>query len=66
MSSCDRRAEAGARWPRCGLVVFATTSCRDNKVQMIRPHELFELAGKNVIIIAGGVLFFTTVGRAPN
>jgi hypothetical protein len=30
-------SEAGARWPRRGLVVVATTSCRDNKVQMIRP-----------------------------
>jgi hypothetical protein len=30
-------SEAGARWPRLGLVVVATTSCRDNKVQMIRP-----------------------------
>jgi hypothetical protein len=31
-------SEAGARWPRRGLVVVATTSCRDNKVQMIRPY----------------------------
>jgi hypothetical protein len=31
-------SEAGARWPRFGLVVVATTSCRDNKVQMIRPY----------------------------
>jgi hypothetical protein len=29
---------AGVRWPRIGLVVVATTSCRDNKVQMIRPY----------------------------
>jgi hypothetical protein len=28
--------EAEARWPRRGLVVAATTSCHDNKVQMIR------------------------------
>jgi hypothetical protein len=31
-------SNAGARWPRCGLVVVAKTSCRDNKVQMIRPY----------------------------
>jgi hypothetical protein len=30
-------SEAGALWPRFGLVVVATTSRRDNKVQMIRP-----------------------------
>jgi hypothetical protein len=30
-------SEAGARWPRIGLVVVATTTHRDNKVQMIRP-----------------------------
>jgi hypothetical protein len=30
-------SEAGARWPRFCLVVVATTSRRDNKVQMIRP-----------------------------
>jgi hypothetical protein len=30
-------SEAGARRPRRGLVVVATTSRRDNKVQMIRP-----------------------------
>jgi hypothetical protein len=30
-------SEAGARWPRFVLVVVATTSCRYNKVQMIRP-----------------------------
>jgi hypothetical protein len=29
-------SEAGARWPRFGLVVVATTNRRDNKVQMIR------------------------------
>jgi hypothetical protein len=33
-------SEAGARWPRIGFVVVATTSRRDNKVQMIRPLEL--------------------------
>jgi hypothetical protein len=35
-------SEAGARWPRFGLVVATTTSRRDNKDQMIRPlifHE---------------------------
>jgi hypothetical protein len=26
------------RWPIFCLVVVATTSCRDNKVQMIRPY----------------------------
>jgi hypothetical protein len=31
-------SEAGARWPRFGLVVVATTSRRYNKVQMIRPY----------------------------
>jgi hypothetical protein len=31
-------SEAGAKWPRIGLVVVATTSLRDNKVQMIRPQ----------------------------
>jgi hypothetical protein len=30
-------SEAGARWPRFGLVVVATTSRHDNKVHMIRP-----------------------------
>jgi hypothetical protein len=30
--------EAGATWPRRSLVVVATTSCRDHKVQMIRPR----------------------------
>jgi hypothetical protein len=30
-------SEAGARWPRFGLVVATTTSRRDNKDQMIRP-----------------------------
>jgi hypothetical protein len=30
-------SEAGARWPRIGLVIVATTSRRDKKVQMIRP-----------------------------
>jgi hypothetical protein len=30
-------SEAGARWPRFALVVVATTSHRDNKIQMIRP-----------------------------
>jgi hypothetical protein len=30
-------SEAGARWPIFGLLVVATTSRRDNKVQMIRP-----------------------------
>jgi hypothetical protein len=33
-------SEAGARWRRFGLVGVATTSCRDNKVQMIRPLVL--------------------------
>jgi hypothetical protein len=33
-------SEAGARWPRFGLVVVATTGRRDNKDQMIRPYEL--------------------------
>jgi hypothetical protein len=32
-------SEAGARWPRFGLVVVATTSRRDNKDQMIRPLD---------------------------
>jgi hypothetical protein len=32
-------SEAGARWPIFCLVVVATTSRRDNKVQMIRPLE---------------------------
>jgi hypothetical protein len=32
-------SEAGARWPKFGLVVVATTCRRDNKVQMIRPYE---------------------------
>jgi hypothetical protein len=41
-------SEAEARWPRFGLVVVATTRRRDNKDQMIRPLELFELAGKKV------------------
>jgi hypothetical protein len=31
-------SEAEARWSRFGLVVIATTSRRDNKVQMIRPY----------------------------
>jgi hypothetical protein len=31
-------SEAGARWPRFGLVVVAKTSRCDNKVQMIRPQ----------------------------
>jgi hypothetical protein len=46
-------SEAGARWPRIGLVVVATTSCRDNKVQMIRPYEPAEhlvLASKNYLL----------------
>jgi hypothetical protein len=30
-------SEAGAKWPRFGLVVVATTGRRDNKDQMIRP-----------------------------
>jgi hypothetical protein len=30
-------SEAGARWPRFGLVVVAATNRRHNKVQMIRP-----------------------------
>jgi hypothetical protein len=34
---CPATFEAGGRWPRRGLVVVATTCCRDNKVQMIRP-----------------------------
>jgi hypothetical protein len=34
---CPATSEAGARWPISGLVVVATTSCRDNKIQMIRP-----------------------------
>jgi hypothetical protein len=37
MSSDPATSEAGAIWPRFGLVVVATTSRRDNKVQMIRP-----------------------------
>jgi hypothetical protein len=37
MSSCDLSSEAGSSWLRIGLVVVATTSRRDNKVQMIRP-----------------------------
>jgi hypothetical protein len=45
-----RRSEAGARWPGFGLVVVATTSCRNNKVQMIRPLELYKLQGKKNII----------------
>jgi hypothetical protein len=36
-------SEAGARWPRFGLIVVATTSRRDNKVQMIRPIELLHV-----------------------
>jgi hypothetical protein len=32
-------SEAGARWQRFSLVVVATTSCCDNKVQMIRPLD---------------------------
>jgi hypothetical protein len=36
-------SEAGARWTRFGLVVVATTSRRDNKVQMIRPNVLFKI-----------------------
>jgi hypothetical protein len=31
-------SEAGARWPRFVLVVVATTTRRNNKVQMIRPY----------------------------
>jgi hypothetical protein len=29
-------SKAVARWPRRGLVVVAATSCRNNKVQMIK------------------------------
>jgi hypothetical protein len=31
-------SEAEAIWPKCGLVVVATYSRRDNKDQMIRPQ----------------------------
>jgi hypothetical protein len=41
-------SEAGARWPRRGLVVVATTSCRDNKVHMIRP--IYVLLYNNTIL----------------
>jgi hypothetical protein len=33
-------SEARASWPRFCLVVVATTSRRDNKVQMIRPLDM--------------------------
>jgi hypothetical protein len=36
-------SEAGVRWPRIGLVVVATTSRRDSKVQMIRPQMSYFL-----------------------
>jgi hypothetical protein len=43
-------SEAGARWPRFGLVVVATTSCRDNTVQMIRPYvQLLWSSGRCVV-----------------
>jgi hypothetical protein len=41
-------SEAGARWPRFGLVVATTTSRRDNKDQMIRPLEGAPLASSAV------------------
>jgi hypothetical protein len=44
MAKFGATSEAGASWPRHGLVVVATTSCRDNnnKVQMIRLLLLFD------------------------
>jgi hypothetical protein len=38
-SEVPATSEAGARWPRFGLVVVATTGRRYNKDQMIRPLE---------------------------
>jgi hypothetical protein len=38
--------EAGARWSRFGLVVVATTSRRNNKVQMIRPQRRLDFENK--------------------
>jgi hypothetical protein len=38
-------SKAGARWPRFGLVVVATTSRRDNKDQMIRPLNVSSREG---------------------
>jgi hypothetical protein len=49
--------EAGARWPRFGLVVVATTSCRDNKVQMIR--SLVVLSGTKWYDFLDGGFRFT-------
>jgi hypothetical protein len=45
-------SEAGARWPRFGLVVATTTSRRDNKDQMIRP-----LMSKNSHLLLLGAFF---------
>jgi hypothetical protein len=52
-------SEAGARWPRFGLVVATTTSRRDNKDQMIRPLKPLPLSRdmkqKNVMgVVAWG------------
>jgi hypothetical protein len=43
-------SEAGARWPRRGLVVDATTNRRDNKVQMIRPIVLERLVLERLVL----------------
>jgi hypothetical protein len=55
-------SEAGARCPRFGLVVVATTSCCDNKVQMIRPVDSenfkFQIENRSCIVGASSTNFF--------
>jgi hypothetical protein len=45
-------SEAGARWPRFGLVVATTTSRRDNKDQMIRPMAIVYTVFNNNSILS--------------
>jgi hypothetical protein len=54
-------SKAGARWPRFSLIVIATTSCRDNKVQMIRPQECKNVQ-KNHTFLNSCIIWEAVVG----
>jgi hypothetical protein len=58
-------SEAGSRWPRRGLVVVATTSCRDNKVQMIRPIVGRVSAHYIAVLIYTCFCAYTIQARSP-
>jgi hypothetical protein len=60
---CPATSEAGARRPRFGLVVIATASRRDNKVQMIRPLMEYFTVAKHASIPAQTFISLNRITR---